>query len=339
VLCLKKDEFWEARIKDLGVPVVRMDRVKSKLGRLFHILSQLRQDPPTIFQSQHFFTNSYAGVAARLLGIAGIGALQSNGLMEIKDCGRFGSWLSLRTPHMVTANSDAALRYVVRQGMPPARLFLLPNVVDTATFHPTPHDPAGPVRLLSVGRLVQSKRFDRFISLLARLRLEFNGEVNGTIVGYGPLADSLRAQAAAQGLHPPAFELRISPPDMASVYQSADIFVMTSEFEGTPNVLLEAMASGLPVVSTNVGGVPEIVRHGDNGFLADCDDDAGICAAVARLIRDPQLRLSLGQHGRAYVQANHSLERLPLVLSGLYESALSKPPVRAVKPVVKSHPG
>jgi glycosyltransferase involved in cell wall biosynthesis len=337
VLCLAQNEFWENRLQEIGVPVIGVGRAKSKLGRLLRVLRELREDPPLIFQSQHFYTNAYVGVAARRLGLGSVGALRSNGLKEAEDCGRIGGWLNLHTPRVLAANSRAALQYAGQQGLNPARLFLLSNVVDTARFCPGSDHRSGPVRLLSVGRLIPSKRLDRFISLVARLRLRLNCEITGTVVGDGPLREGLLAQAAALGLPSAAIELRGSLADLAPVYRQADVFVMTSEYEGTPNVLLEAMASGLPVVATNVGGVPEVVRPGENGFLVNDDDEKGLLAAVERLIQDPQLRSSLGQRGLAYVQSNHSLERLPPALSALYELALAKPRVHPASPAMEAH--
>lgn len=339
VLALGQNEFWESRIKALGVPVSRVGRATTKLGRLFRITSELRRDPPWILQSQHFYMNAYAGVASRLLGRFSVGALRSNGLMELRDCGRAGGWINLHTPHMLAANSHAAMQFAAGRNVPTPRLFLLANVVDTAEFSPATSAHSGPVRLLSVGRLIGSKRFDLFISLVARLRLKPNCEIKGTIVGDGPLKDALRAQAAGLGLPPSAFELRDSLADLAPVYRQADVFVMTSEYEGTPNVLLEAMASGLPVVAPNVGGVPEIVRHGRNGFLVDAGDDEGFCDVVERLVQDPQLRSSVGQHGCAFVRANHSLERLPPILSALYKLAPGNGRAPAARPAVQSRVG
>ena len=109
---------------------------------------------------------------------------------------------------------------------------------------------------------------------------------------------------------------------MSSVYHQAAICVLTSDFEGTPNVLLEAMASGLPVVATRVGGVPGIVRHGETGFLLDPDDLDGLTAALVELVRNSQLRTGMGRRARTYVEENQSLHRLPVYLSELYQKAL-----------------
>jgi len=318
VLCLERDEFWEERIRDLGVPVTWVGHSKSRLGRLLKIVAELWSDPSRVVQSQHFYTNSYVGVAARALRARSVGALRSNGWMEAQDCGRIGGWLNLQTPDVLAANSAAALRYALERGLPPSRLFLLPSVVDTGELKPVQSRQAGPLRLLAVGRLVRAKRFDRFIRSLVRLRSELKQEVTGIIVGAGPLKTELESQAAGQGLLASTLEFRGSAADIAPIYREADIFVMTSEYEGTPNVLLEAMASGLPVVATRVGGVPEVVQEGRNGLLVEAEDADGLLGALNRVIRDPELRLRLGKGARAYVEAHHSLECLPGTLERLY---------------------
>ena len=320
---LDQNEFWEQPIKELGVPITWIGRAKSKIGRLMRPLRELRQDRPTVLQSQHFFTNAYVGAAARLLGLSSVGALRSNGRMESRDCGSAGGWLNLRAPRVMAANSRTAIRYAVDHGVPAARLFLLSNVVDTGRFSPAgcPGDPA--IRLISVGRLIHSKRFDRFISLVAQLRQELHLEIKGTLVGAGPLSASLWAQVEKLGLPASALELRGPIAEMAPVYQEADIFVLTSECEGAPNVLLEAMACGLPVVADNVGGVPELVRHGRDGFLVEPNNDESLVAALTRLIRDPQLRFTMGRNARAHMEADFSLECLPARLRRLYDLALT----------------
>jgi glycosyltransferase involved in cell wall biosynthesis len=323
LLCLAQGEFWEDRIKNLGVPITCVGQPKSKLMRLFWIMIELRKHSLEIFQSQHFYTGAYVGAAARLLGLCGIGALRNNGLSEVLDSGPIGGWLSLRVPKMMAANSRAAIQYAVENGVRPERLYFLPNVVDTEQFKPTLRRGENRIRLITVGRLVEQKRLDRFLSVLARLRKATNRDVQGTIVGAGPLKGPLEKQAETLGLVPSAVEFRAGVSEMAPVYQEADICILTSDYEGIPNVLLEAMASGLPVVATEVGGVAEIVRQGENGFMAPAGDEQGLCAALSRLINDSQLRMQMGKSARAYVEANHSVNGLPAMLTGLYRLACS----------------
>jgi glycosyltransferase involved in cell wall biosynthesis len=109
---------------------------------------------------------------------------------------------------------------------------------------------------------------------------------------------------------------------MPSIYRQATIFVLTSEHEGTPNVLLEAMAAGLPVVATNVGGVPEIVQRGRTGFLAAEDNMDELVKITGELVQNSSLRTEIGARARSYVEQTHSVHRLPVYLADLYDLAL-----------------
>jgi glycosyltransferase involved in cell wall biosynthesis len=198
-------------------------------------------------------------------------------------------------------------------------------VVDTQRFKPAGGSTRRPLTLLAVGRLAKQKRFDRFISLLGRVRAELNRELRGWIVGPAQepgLRKELEVQAAHLGLFPGCLEFLGGVSNMGPLYQHADISVLTSDFEGTPNVLLEAMASGLPVVATKVGGVPDIVLHGESGFVVECEDFEGLAAALAELVSNDSRRLEMGRRAREFVELNHSLERLPGYLEKLYERVL-----------------
>jgi glycosyltransferase involved in cell wall biosynthesis len=110
----------------------------------------------------------------------------------------------------------------------------------------------------------------RFLSVIAAVQKRSPRPTKAVLVTTGAAErDTLEQQAARLGLSPESVEFRPAVGDMGPVYRDADIFLLTSDWEGTPNVVLEAMASGLPVVATRVGGVPEIVRHGETGLLVD----------------------------------------------------------------------
>jgi glycosyltransferase involved in cell wall biosynthesis len=329
LLSLDRGKIWEERIRQLGVRVDCVGDAPSRWKRVLRICQELRKEPAEILQSQHFFANVYVGVVARLMGVAGIGAMRNKGSSEVAACGRFGGWLSLHLPATLAANSQMAIRYAVAQGVPESRLYFLPNVVDTDKFRPAATPAAGPLTLITVGRLVKQKRLDRFLAVLGRLHTELRLNVRGLIVGpsreHEDLRPALEQQARSLGLTPDRLEFRGGVSDMRPVYHEAGVCVLTSDFEGTPNVLLEAMASGLPVVATNVGGVAGIVRHRQTGFLLEPDDLAGMVAALAELARTPECRSGMGRRAREFVQHHHSLQRLPSYLSGLYPLALAHP--------------
>jgi glycosyltransferase involved in cell wall biosynthesis len=326
VLCLDRGAFWEEPIRRLGIPVTWVGQSSSRLKRLFRITKELKKNPADIIQSQHFYTNVYASLPAMLLNIGGVGAMRSNGASEVAQSGRFGGRLNLRLPKILAANSKTAIRYAIEHGVPRSRLYFLPNVVDTEQFYLKSRVPNRPVTLVAVGRLTREKRLDRFLSILARLRTEHQLNVRGLIVGPTradqDLRPKLEEQAARLGLLPDGVQFRGSVSDMASVFGEAEICVLTSDYEGTPNVLLEAMASGLPVVATRVGGVPDIIREGQTGFLLAPDDLDGQAAALVELIRNVDRRREMGNMARSYVELNHSMQRLPGQLEQLYRRAL-----------------
>lgn len=316
-------EFWENRIRELGVRVIGFGASKGKLARLIRLIRELKKEPADVVQSQHFYTSAYVGAAARFIGIRGIGAMRSNGVMDAADSGSAASWMNLRAPNVVAANSHAAIRYAEQQGISPKRLFFLPNVVDTDRLKPSPRPADGSIVVVGVGSLLRGKRFDRYLSILKALRQDPKRSVRGVIAGGGALRSELEQKATELGLLPSGVQFLGSVADMPPIYQAADLCLLTSDYEGTPNVLLEAMSCGLPVVATKVGGIPDLVRDGETGFLAAPEDLEGLTRAVARLVDDPELRSRMGQNARQFVLQNHSVDRLPHFLQELYALALT----------------
>jgi glycosyltransferase involved in cell wall biosynthesis len=332
VLSLDQGQFWENPIKELGATVTWIGQDRSRFKRVLRIVKHLRRHPVDILQSQHFYTNAYASVAALFLNCRAIGALRSNGYFEVTESGRFGGRINLRLPKILAANSQSSIQYALKQGVPASRLFFLPNVVDTDRFKPGAAASHSPITLLTVGRLTREKRFDRFISLLHQLRgLDVRGWIVGPTRADQELRPILENQAAELGLLPDKLQFAGSVADMPSMYQQGTIFVLTSEHEGTPNVLLEAMATGLPVVATSVGGVPEIVQHGRTGFLAAQDDVKAQLNALQKLIEDPDLRTEMGTRARDYVEETHSVHHLPTHLAQLYDLTFGKVPAGSAK--------
>jgi glycosyltransferase involved in cell wall biosynthesis len=323
VLCLTKGEHWEKQIRELQIPITWVGQPESRMLRLARIIADLRKDPSDVIQSQHFYTNLYAVMAARALRLREVGAIRCDTTFEVKCGGAFFGRLNLRAPRIIAANSKGAIRRAIELGIPDARLLLLPNVVDTEQFKSTTRTERKVIRLVAVGRLVEQKKLRHFLNVVAALRKKSSAEIKATIVGDGPQRPELEMQARDLGLSPNVVEFRGSVTDMDAVYRESDVLVLTSGWEGTPNVLLEAMASGLPVVATGVGGVPDIVRQGETGFLADAGDEGSMVEALLHLVRDPQARMTMGHRARAYVDANHSPRQLPGYLTDVYRMALS----------------
>jgi glycosyltransferase involved in cell wall biosynthesis len=184
-----------------------------------------------------------------------------------------------------------------------SRTVVIHNAVETG---PPPERTAretGPVEIVGVGRLAEQKDFATLISALALLPAR---SARLRVLGEGPLRESLEAQIAAEGLGE-AIELVGEVTDVRSQLARADIFALTSRWEGLPLSVLEAMAAGLPVVASAIDGVPEAVVDGETGYLTPPQEPQAVADALSRLIGDADLRLRLGQAGRSRAEAGFSL--------------------------------
>ena len=322
LLTLTQDEYWEAPIRELGVPLHFVGDSPSRLARLLKITKTVGRLKPDFVQSQHFYTNIYSAISGRFSKRPSIGAVRNNVSSEINDSGAVLGRLSIALPSLLAANSQGAIDMLSEFGWRPSRFFFLPNVIDTERFQPGPQHPPQPYTILGIGRLVPQKRFDRFIRVAQRAAVSLKQPVRVWIAGEGPERPALLHLIE----HATGPKLEISllgrVADPLYLYQTADVFLLTSDHEGTPNVVMEALACGLPVVATKVGDVPELVQHGFNGYLFDPSDESAMTDALVRLA-DPDLRSSMRRKCRAGLEAGHALDQLPVFLAQLYAHARS----------------
>jgi glycosyltransferase involved in cell wall biosynthesis len=171
--------------------------------------------------------------------------------------------------------------------------------------------PAEPIRLLAVGRFQPKKGFDVLLHALARLTVP----AVLTLVGYGPGEGALRTLASTLGIAGQVrFTGQLDHPAVRALYRDHDLFVLPSRVaadgdrDGLPNVVVEALSQGLPVVATRVAAVAEIVDDGANGRLVPSEDPAALARVIAELARDPEARRRLGAAGLRRVAAGWDLE-------------------------------
>lgn len=187
--------------------------------------------------------------------------------------------------------SQALVERMRELGMPAGKLHMFRNGVDVHRFRPLPQAQMhrelgidGAPLLLSVGNLVPLKGHDLCIDALAELRAS-HPQARLLIVGKGPERERLQSQARAHGLADAVtFVGPVPNEELARWYSAADVLLLASSREGWPNVLLEAMACGTPVVATRVGGIPEVVAESCAGRLFDRREPSGIAAAVGELL-------------------------------------------------------
>jgi len=254
-----------------------------------HIHAHFAHDPALV-----------ALLAHRLTGLPFSWTAHARDLYQIPDPAILGR---AREASVVVAecrrNLDIIARVVGDKGPP---IELVYNGIDLGMFRPasTRTDNSVPL-IVSVGRLVEKKGFDdllRACALLAGRGVSFRCE----IYGDGPCRAELEALRDRLGLGQQVdFCGTRTQMELLPVYQRADVFALTSrvtpegDADGVPTVIVEAMACGLPIVSTRVSGIPEAVAEGSNGLLAPAEDAGAISACLAELIGDPERRRRLGQ--------------------------------------------
>jgi glycosyltransferase involved in cell wall biosynthesis len=273
---------------------------------------------PDVFQAQHFYTNLYVSAAAFARGIRGVGAMRNDGTSEMRDLGWLMGRLSLHTPRLIAANSTAGIRNAMRWGVPESRLRMLRNVVDTEKFQPVARSIDGTVNILAIGRLSPQKRVDRFLRAIALIAPRARTPFKALIFGDGPERTKLESLACDLGLHDDLVEFKGRIADPREAYRQGHLLALTSDWEGTPNVVLEAMSSGLPVVATEAGDISDIVKNGETGFLASPDDEIGLAESIRLLIEDDEIRIKFGCRAREHIVANYSLRLLPRQLDSFY---------------------
>lgn len=199
-------------------------------------------------------------------------------------------------------------------GIAPERCAVIRCGVDPAAFSATGPSTAEPPLLLAVGRLVDYKGF-RFLLASCLTLVERGLDFRCRIIGSGPEAGALRRQIDSLGLHD-VVELAgvVQHAEMAGEFARAAVFVLPScvgrggEMDGIPVAMMEAMARALPVVTTRLTGIPELVRDGENGLLVEPEDAEGLAGALARVLVDGGLRRRLGEQARETVVADYDVD-------------------------------
>jgi glycosyltransferase involved in cell wall biosynthesis len=307
--------YYEKILRQMEVPLCQINYPNRPLKILLQLIRTLRGWKPHIVIAHQFDDLRFAGVAGRACHALILGFVQSDGWYELRTYGRL-SPLIMRMAHGLVTNSHGA-RHTLASQIQPHRIEVLTNVIDVADFDersaaPLPVLlPHGRIIATAVGRLHPCKRFDRFIDALALARgtePALTGVIAGADVGQKA---ALQEQARLLGLGPQDLVFLGECDDVPALLARSALFVLSSEYEGLPNVVVEAMAAGLPVISTPAGDAPVVVQHGETGYVIEMNDVQGMANRMVQLARSPALRKQLGEAGRKRVEQEYNYESLP----------------------------
>jgi glycosyltransferase involved in cell wall biosynthesis len=205
----------------------------------------------------------------------------------------------------VVANSPGLAELSERAD--PIAVRIIPNGVDLERFRPPAQRPPEPFHFLFVGRLNEQKNVGLLLEAVAELARSVNRPFRVSIVGDGPLRGALRERATLLELDGLVDWVSWLPrEEMPAVYGSAHCMVNPSRYEGMPNVVLEAMACGVPVIVSNVSGNRDVVENGKNGLIVADDSREELVDAMTRALREQPYLESLGARARILVAERYS---------------------------------
>lgn len=228
--------------------------------------------------------------------------------------------LIARCFHRIAVVSDAIREYIVREiRIDPRALVTVHNGIPVDEGVPGRKTGTNDVAFITVGRLAEIKN-QQLILRAFHETLNSGIQAQLIIVGDGPEREHLEDYRRANQLESNVALLGFRS-DVGDLLREADVFVLSSRYEGISIALLEAMRAGLPVIATRVGGVPETVHDGKTGLLIEPDDLAGLVKAMTRLVRSAEVRREMGRRGRDFLVEEFSLATMSARYGKLYSSA------------------
>jgi L-malate glycosyltransferase len=232
--------------------------------------------------------------------------------------------------HIIVANSRAAAVRLVDEGVPARKIAVIPNGLDVPIRRVRSGERL-PRRVTVVANLRPGKGHDTLIDAAVEV-LGRHPDATFEIIGDGSERERLIARADERQVRH-AFTFAGHRDDVAARLAAADIFAFPSMSEALPNAVLEAMAAGLPIVASRVGGIPELISHGRTGLLVAPGDPAALAANLLRVMNEDGLAARLGEAARVAAEARYSFDRMVTAFDACYTNALGGRPVAAVEPL------
>jgi L-malate glycosyltransferase len=317
--CLHRQGSWvgraAARASDIAEFPIRSFRHPHALARMSQFAKWCRERRIAVLHATDLYSNVFALPAGALAGVpARIGNRRE--LNPDKHAGLIALQRgSYACAHRVVANSAAVAARLRNEGVSQRVIRIIPNGIDVETY--AARRPSQSLRrIVTVANLRPEKGHDVLIDAFAALST-VHPDVELVIVGTGNRDAELRALATQRGVAARVHFLGHRE-DVAGILAGCDIFVLPSRSEAFPNSVMEAMAAGLAVIATAVGGVPELIEHDVNGVLTPPDNRDALIAALRNLVENPARAAALGQSARDTIASRFSFTRMVSSFEDLY---------------------
>lgn len=342
VICLDGFSAFREKIEDPNVPCVALNKKPGKDWLCYiRLWKALRAFKPDLVHTYNYGAldtvpvAKIAGVRRVVHAERGRNANDPHG--ESRKYRYLRRWLAPFIDRYLAVSRDLRDWLTEKVGIDPSRVVYIPNGIDAASFAVAPtrgkvrpllgaFAPPGTILIGTIARLDPVKDQTGLVSafnFLCESLPDMRGRLRLAIVGEGSRRSALEAQIADLGL-PEQVCLLGNRDDVSEILVEFDIFAFSSIAEGMPGVLLEAMAAGLPVVATEVGGVGDVVSSGITGMLVPAGNPLALAKALASYASDEALRLRHGRAGRERVETEFSLDDMVSAYITLYDGLLGR---------------
>jgi glycosyltransferase involved in cell wall biosynthesis len=300
-------------------------RGRVDIGSVRALRSLLRSKRPDVLHLHGYKADIYGALAAHGRNIPTVATCHNwlSGTPALNVYNRL-DLLALRSCDRLAAVSDSVASVLRTSGIPAQKVAVIPNGIDIAPFESAAPaiDFPGRLTLGMVARLDMNKGFGPLLHALVEVARHCP-EILLIVAGEGPARNEIEESIANLQLQNNV-RLLGTRKDMPELYASFNVFVLPSLNEGMPLTVLEAFASGLPVVATGIGAIPSVVQDGVSGILVDPGDVASLAAAILKLAREPELRARMGAAGGQKVRAEYTASSMAHRYLELYRSAGSE---------------
>lgn len=308
---LNPSEKYYNKITSLGVPIYGFPLEWSPLSKLRAFRVLIQRIAPKVIHSYSFHTNFAAQYAAWGTSALAIGSVRGEFSRARAEGGLVRGALNARWPSAHISNNVTSANAVHRSSevFTPRRIFAVRNGLDLKMFNGPSELLAMKGSIVGVGSLFPVKRWDRLLRVVQRIKRLGGEDVHVRIAGDGPLRGALETLAAELGISH-AIKFMGSIQDIPALLRESSCLVHTSESEGCPNAVMEAMACSLPVVAMETGDIPYLVDDGKTGFVVQQGDEMMLAERLSTLLGDATLRYRMGMAARTKAEREFGLDRL-----------------------------
>ena len=333
VVVLAAGGYWAGPIRELGVVVEEIaGRGSADVGRLRRLRMALRRLAPDVLHTVLWSGNCYGRVAALGLGIPVVVAAERNVIARPAWQVAVERVLDRSTDAYLVNSSAVADGLVTRERLPAAKIRVVRNGIDLARLPPFSLDrvaarrAAGfdPQRRLvaQVGRLTAQKDYPTFLAAAAGVAAQV-ADVDFLVVGEGELRSALEAEVERLNLGSRVRFLGLRH-DVPALLGAVDVLALTSRYEGLPNAVIEAMATGAIAVATDVGGARDLLVPGESGFIVPPGDAEAVAHAILAVLRAPEAARRIAAAARRRIETDFTVEAMVQRTMELYERCLAR---------------